>query len=83
MTYTSIQGTNDALLPYMVQQAKNLHEPGEGSGEYTRGQAELIGDVCGLAMDVAHDVVMEELFSQRTVAESVARIREANSEYRA
>jgi hypothetical protein len=76
---------NEVVLTALILTSVELHEPGEGGGEYTRGQAELIADACGLPMDIAHDVLMPLLYAQPR--QSPDRITEAvvkaASEYKA
>jgi hypothetical protein len=89
-----MSAVDTAILATLVRVAIELHEPGEGAGEYTRGQAELIGDACGLPMDVAHDVLMPLLYggpprnindrvTTAYAAEVTAQVMKANREYRA
>jgi hypothetical protein len=57
---------NIAVLTVLIKAACDLHEPGEDAGEYTRGQAELIADACGLRMVTAHEVLQPLLSSGRS-----------------
>jgi hypothetical protein len=82
MNYIS---ANTAILTGLIATAVDLHEPGEGGGEYTRGQANLIADFCDIPGDVAFDVLMPMLFNAhgRTAAEMADIVLKAAEAYRA
>lgn len=62
------------LLLVLIGVAMELHEPGEGGGEYTRGQAELIAGACGITTGTARDALMPLLYSGATPEQARAAV---------
>lgn len=54
---------NRAILTTLITMARDLHEPGEGGGDYTRGQVDLIADACGLPSEMAHNMLTPMLYA--------------------
>jgi hypothetical protein len=75
---------NRSVLTALITTALELHEPGEGGGEYTRGQSNLIGDVCDIPSDVRDDVLHPMLYQvpRRTPDDITDIVLKATEVYR-
>ena len=79
-----MQTITEAILRVLLTAGRDLHEAGETNGEYTRGQANLIQDACGLLpSDAYYEVVTKVLTHEISVNAGIAAIEAITQAQRA
>lgn len=65
------------LLLALIETARDLHEPGEPAGEYSRGQAELIIDAMGLDQDSYKELMIKVITHEISIGTFFEETRRA------